>query len=44
MSMYPPPPGGKSKGLAPQWDIMAKRISEPSRAAMHLRDEVHELD
>ncbi|CAL8298898.1 unnamed protein product [Arctogadus glacialis] len=36
--------GGKSKGLAPQWDIMAKRISEPSRAAMHLRDEVHELD
>ncbi|KAJ3613683.1 hypothetical protein NHX12_019929, partial [Muraenolepis orangiensis] len=36
--------GGKSKGLAPQWDIMAKRISEPTRPSVHMRDEVHELD
>lgn len=36
--------GSKSKGLTPQWDIMAKRVSEASRPSVSLQDEVHELD
>ncbi|KAM6912351.1 LOW QUALITY PROTEIN: metastasis-associated protein MTA1 [Xenentodon cancila] len=36
--------GTKSKGLTPQWDIMAKRISDAGRASASLQDEVHELD
>ncbi|XP_056624315.1 metastasis-associated protein MTA1 [Triplophysa dalaica] len=35
--------GSKPKVLAPQWDIIAKRLSEPSRTS-GLQDEVHELD
>ncbi|RVE57514.1 hypothetical protein OJAV_G00216860 [Oryzias javanicus] len=35
---------GKSKGLTPQWEIMAKRVSDASRAAASLQEEVHELD
>lgn len=36
--------GSKSKVLAPQWDIMAKRLSEAGRPSVSLQDEVHELD
>ncbi|XP_061551770.1 metastasis-associated protein MTA1 [Phycodurus eques] len=36
--------GTKSKGLAPQWDIMAKRMSEVGRASAAMQDEVHQLD
>ncbi|XP_028422048.1 metastasis-associated protein MTA1 [Perca flavescens] len=36
--------GSKSKVLAPQWDIMAKRLSEAARPSVSLQDEVHELD
>uniref|UniRef100_A0A4W6C1R3 Metastasis associated 1 n=1 Tax=Lates calcarifer TaxID=8187 RepID=A0A4W6C1R3_LATCA len=36
--------GSKSKALAPQWDIMAKRMSEAARPSASLQDEVHELD
>uniref|UniRef100_A0A668AX86 Metastasis associated 1 n=1 Tax=Myripristis murdjan TaxID=586833 RepID=A0A668AX86_9TELE len=36
--------GTKSKALAPQWDIMAKRVSEPGRPTGPMQDEVHELD
>lgn len=36
--------GTKSKALAPQWDIMAKRVSEVGRPSASLQDEVHELD
>ncbi|XP_057199616.1 metastasis-associated protein MTA1 [Triplophysa rosa] len=36
--------GSKPKVLAPQWDIIAKRMSEPSRTPSGLQDEVHELD
>lgn len=36
--------GAKSKVLAPQWDIMAKRMSEAVRPSSSLQDEVHELD
>uniref|UniRef100_A0A3Q0SKP0 Metastasis associated 1 n=1 Tax=Amphilophus citrinellus TaxID=61819 RepID=A0A3Q0SKP0_AMPCI len=36
--------GAKSKILAPQWDIMAKRVSEAGRSSSSLQDEVHELD
>lgn len=36
--------GTKSKGLTPQWDIMAKRLSEAGRPSVSLQDEVHELD
>ncbi|XP_035766951.1 metastasis-associated protein MTA1 [Neolamprologus brichardi] len=36
--------GAKSKVLAPQWDIMAKRVSEAVRPSSSLQDEVHELD
>ncbi|TRY91764.1 hypothetical protein DNTS_023729 [Danionella cerebrum] len=32
--------GSKPKVLAPQWDIMAKRLSEPSRMPAVLQDEV----
>lgn len=35
---------GKSKGLTPQWEIMAKRVSDASRMAASLQEEVHELD
>ncbi|TNN71617.1 hypothetical protein EYF80_018142 [Liparis tanakae] len=34
----------KSKILAPQWDIMAKRLSEAGRPSVSMQDEVHELD
>ncbi|KAG7510968.1 hypothetical protein JOB18_037045 [Solea senegalensis] len=34
----------KSKVLAPQWDIMAKRMSEVARPSASLQDEIHELD
>ncbi|KAF3845179.1 hypothetical protein F7725_008342 [Dissostichus mawsoni] len=36
--------GSKSKMLTPQWDIMAKRLSEGPRPSVSLQDEVHELD
>uniref|UniRef100_A0A8C2Z882 Metastasis associated 1 n=1 Tax=Cyclopterus lumpus TaxID=8103 RepID=A0A8C2Z882_CYCLU len=36
--------GSKSKILAPQWDIMAKRLSEAGRPSVSMQDEVHELD
>lgn len=36
--------GTKSKGLTPQWDIMAKRVSEVGRPSAPIQDEVHELD
>ncbi|XP_077587531.1 metastasis-associated protein MTA1 [Stigmatopora nigra] len=36
--------GMKSKALTPQWDIMAKRISDVSRPSATIRDEVHQLD
>ncbi|XP_061700148.1 metastasis-associated protein MTA1 [Syngnathoides biaculeatus] len=36
--------GTKSKGLAPQWDIMAKRMSDVGRASAAMQDEVHQLD
>uniref|UniRef100_A0A3Q3LRB1 Metastasis associated 1 n=1 Tax=Labrus bergylta TaxID=56723 RepID=A0A3Q3LRB1_9LABR len=36
--------GSKSKGLTPQWDIMAKRMSDSARPSVSLQDEVHELD
>ncbi|KAK2826530.1 hypothetical protein Q5P01_020744 [Channa striata] len=36
--------GSKSKALTPQWDIMAKRVSEAGRPSASLQDEVHELD
>lgn len=36
--------GAKSKSLTPQWDIMAKRVSEAGRPSVSLQDEVHELD
>lgn len=36
--------GPKPKVLAPQWEIMAKRVSEQSRTPSGLQDEVHELD
>ncbi|XP_067335244.1 metastasis-associated protein MTA1 isoform X1 [Channa argus] len=36
--------GSKSKALTPQWDIMAKRVSEAARPSASLQDEVHELD
>lgn len=36
--------GSKSKALTPQWDIMAKRVSEVARPSVSLQDEVHELD
>uniref|UniRef100_A0A8C4F5I5 Metastasis associated 1 n=1 Tax=Dicentrarchus labrax TaxID=13489 RepID=A0A8C4F5I5_DICLA len=36
--------GTKSKALTPQWDIMAKRVSEAARPSVSLQDEVHELD
>ncbi|XP_077418673.1 metastasis-associated protein MTA1 [Vanacampus margaritifer] len=36
--------GTKSKALAPQWDIMAKRMSEVGRASAAMQDEVHQLD
>lgn len=36
--------GTKSKSLTPQWDIMAKRVSEAGRPSVSLQDEVHELD
>nr|XP_019953784.1 PREDICTED: metastasis-associated protein MTA1 [Paralichthys olivaceus] len=36
--------GSKSKVLAPQWDIMAKRMSEVGRSSASLQDEIHELD
>nr|XP_020463642.1 metastasis-associated protein MTA1 [Monopterus albus] len=34
----------KSKALTPQWDIMAKRVSEVGRPLASRQDEVHELD
>ncbi|XP_026100031.1 metastasis-associated protein MTA1-like isoform X2 [Carassius auratus] len=36
--------GSKPKVLAPQWEIMAKRVSEACRTPSGLQDEVHELD
>lgn len=36
--------GSKSKALTPQWDIMAKRVSEAGRPSASQQDEVHELD
>uniref|UniRef100_A0A674N1D1 Metastasis associated 1 n=1 Tax=Takifugu rubripes TaxID=31033 RepID=A0A674N1D1_TAKRU len=36
--------GTKSKSLTPQWDIMAKRVSDAGRPSVSLQDEVHELD
>uniref|UniRef100_A0A8C5GUH7 Metastasis associated 1 n=1 Tax=Gouania willdenowi TaxID=441366 RepID=A0A8C5GUH7_GOUWI len=36
--------GTKSKALTPQWDIMAKRMSESGRPSASLQDEIHELD
>lgn len=40
-----PPIGSKSKMLGPQWDIMAKRMSEQGRTPSAMQDnEVHELD
>ncbi|KAI5102276.1 metastasis-associated protein MTA1 isoform X1 [Silurus meridionalis] len=37
--------GSKSKVLAPQWDIMSKRLSEQGRPPSAMQDnEVHELD
>ncbi|XP_052009674.1 metastasis-associated protein MTA1-like isoform X2 [Xyrauchen texanus] len=36
--------GSKPKVLAPQWEIMTKRVSEPVRTPSGLQDEVHELD
>ncbi|XP_067310677.1 metastasis-associated protein MTA1-like [Pseudorasbora parva] len=36
--------GPKPKVLAPQWEIMAKRVSEQGRTPSVLQDEVHELD
>lgn len=36
--------GTKSKALTPQWDIMAKRVSEVARPSAPMQDEVHELD
>ncbi|KAM9786788.1 metastasis-associated protein MTA1 isoform X2 [Syngnathus typhle] len=36
--------GSKSKGLTPQWDIMAKRMSEVGRPSPAMHDEVHQLD
>ncbi|XP_005158917.1 metastasis-associated protein MTA1 isoform X1 [Danio rerio] len=36
--------GSKPKVLAPQWEIMAKRMSEAGRTPSVLQDEVHELD
>uniref|UniRef100_A0A673H171 Metastasis-associated protein MTA1-like n=1 Tax=Sinocyclocheilus rhinocerous TaxID=307959 RepID=A0A673H171_9TELE len=36
--------GSKPKILAPQWEIMAKRVSEAGRTPSGLQDEVHELD
>lgn len=36
--------GSKSKSMTPQWDIMAKRVSEAGRPSVSLQDEVHELD
>uniref|UniRef100_A0A3Q3KSV1 Metastasis associated 1 n=3 Tax=Mastacembelus armatus TaxID=205130 RepID=A0A3Q3KSV1_9TELE len=36
--------GSKSKALAPQWDFIAKRVSEAGRPSASLQDEVHELD
>ncbi|XP_016898156.1 metastasis-associated protein MTA1 [Cynoglossus semilaevis] len=36
--------GSKSKTLTPQWDIMAKRMSEAGRPSASLQDEIHELD
>ncbi|KAM8833951.1 metastasis-associated protein MTA1 isoform 2-T2 [Synchiropus picturatus] len=36
--------GSKSKVLAPQWDIMAKRMSDVGRASAPLQEEIHELD
>lgn len=38
------PVGTKSKGLTPQWDIMAKRVSEVARPSAPMQDEIHELD
>lgn len=39
-----PSAGTKSKALTPQWDIIAKRVSEAGRPSVSLQDEVHELD
>ncbi|XP_051578546.1 metastasis-associated protein MTA1-like [Myxocyprinus asiaticus] len=36
--------GPKPKVLAPQWEIMTKRVSEQGRIPSGLQDEVHELD
>ncbi|KAM6960942.1 metastasis-associated protein MTA1 [Aplochiton taeniatus] len=36
--------GTKSKGLTQQWDIMAKRVTEPTRNSAPIQDQVHELD
>ncbi|KAM7376176.1 hypothetical protein PAMP_005921 [Pampus punctatissimus] len=36
--------GSKSKALTPQWDIMAKRMSDVARPSAPIQDEVHELD
>ncbi|XP_057715666.1 metastasis-associated protein MTA1 [Corythoichthys intestinalis] len=36
--------GTKSKALTPQWDIMAKRMSDVSRPSAAMHDEVHQLD
>ncbi|XP_028994135.1 metastasis-associated protein MTA1 [Betta splendens] len=36
--------GSKAKALTPQWDIMAKRVSDAGRPSASQQDEIHELD
>ncbi|PWA29715.1 hypothetical protein CCH79_00007992 [Gambusia affinis] len=44
LSRSAPFAGTKSKALTPQWDIMAKRVSDAGRPSASLQDEIHELD